>query len=778
MDPDRLTTLPGERRSSQPGARKPVGSPSSAQDLSPPLSSPGYYESDFPSPEFVFSGKGSPAYFSSTDPQFVEARQGVPLDAWQSSPQMRDGRFQSRHESQTALLSDLPPENTLNIDPGYGYSAPGGGYPRPRSRITGWFHRNWDQAWNMYGFFIAGILFATGHHLFYYSLNGKEARDQLRMLRYGTALAFLAKACFAATVIFAFRQRAWMTVRHKILTLEAVDSLFAAADDLTALLNWEMWKNAKTAICLAIYIWSTPLVVILTSDTLAVTPITRREDAMCPSIHTLNFTHEETKGYWRDPIKVDGLFELSVSIWNTTSRTPNLKPHDPSSFDYWTDTSQQFSEVAWMSAYGQQAIMRKNAATEICGTGWNCSFVIDFVGPGYKCQELASGVDSTVKKLGDAKAPFNTSILLPYGNYSYIAMAGRGDYATPQIDCGSGGVPKQLPPYPEKLGAFRTEPILWIGYAAVENPTAPQPENNTAEGWYDAYTPTIFGCEHYETKYSVQFNYTGGLPSHIIRERKFMSKVIDTRYIGDLDLYDGTLDNTTAIPESNYVYPTDIRRYRRTAAYHSLGNQMRYFINGTISMPNYVSETKATQTKLIDRHNYLPISNFREEVQGFYEEIILSLLSDPQFIAVSWANDPGQYTGIELGGKETNYPCIRERTTNCYVYHKAQLWSVYVVAILIALGGLVSGAVAARGEGVTRNTRFSSMVAATRGQGGLDQVRWDDHPQVGNVRVGYGLVPGKTDERVYGFGLEGQVRQNANNLGTRATWSRAIKVSL
>ncbi|CAM1510688.1 Fc.00g010230.m01.CDS01 [Cosmosporella sp. VM-42] len=756
MDPNRRTTLSGEWRPSQIAVRKPVGSPSasSAKTLSPPQESPGYFESDFPSPEFVFSGRGSPAYFSPTDAQFVGARQGVPLDSWRPSPQMQDRQFlgaHGKHESQTALLGNLPAENTFNIQPGYGYPPNDGGYPPPRPNIADWYAKNWNQAWNMYFFFISGVLFAAGHHIFYRSLHGKEANDQLRMLRYGTALAFLAKACFAATVIFAFRQRAWMTVRHKILPLEAVDSLFAAADDLTALLNWQVLRNAKTAICLAVYIWATPLVVILTSETLAVTPLTRREDTMCPSIRTLNFTHEETKDY-RDPITVADLFELSVSLWNTTATTPRVDTKNPNSFDYWTDTSQQYIEVAWKSAFLQQALMRKHAAKEICGVGWNCSYVIQFVGPGYNCTELASGVNGTVKKLGDAEPPFDTSVLLPYGNYSYIAMADQGEYAAQQVDSGDGGRPKQGPPYPEKLGVFRTEPIVWIGYAAVENNTKHQPENNTVDGWYEAYTPTIFACEHYETNYTFRVNYTNGLQTHTVLDRLFMDKVIDTRYIPDeLDLQDGTWDNTTAVPESNYIYPRDLHKYRKTGAYHSMGKQMRAFMNGTIVMPGYVSKTLALQTRLIDRHNYLPVANIQKEVQNFYEEMILSLLSDPQFIAVSWAHDPSQYTGITVGGEETNFACTRERTTNCYFYHEAQLWVVYVAAILIAICGLVSGVLATRGEGVVRNTRFSSFAAATRGQGGLEQVQWNDDPNVGNLRVGYGLVPGLAGERIYGY---------------------------
>ncbi|KAK7423562.1 hypothetical protein QQX98_001020 [Neonectria punicea] len=625
-------------------------------------------------------------------------------------------------------------------------------------RFVEWWLSFWSQAWSMCCFLVAGILFAAGHHIFYEDLNGKEAENQPRMLRYGTALAFLAKANLVTAVILAFRQRAWMMVRRKILSLAAVDSLFAAAEDLSALFNWEAIKSAKLAMCLAVYIWATPLIVILTSETLSVTPQTKREHTHCPSVRTLNFTHEELND-WRKPISIENLYGLSLSLWNTTAEG-EPDPSNPNSFDYWTASSQQSRQVALRTAYLQQAIMRKDAPEQICSVGWNCSLTIQFTGPGYKCDEVASGVRSEVKQLGNAMAPFSTSDLLPFGNYSYLAVTDLGEYAAQQIDSGHGGRPKQEPPYPKNLGAFRTEPIIWIGYADVDDRSKRQPQNRSVKGWYDAYTPTIFGCEHYETKYSVEFNYTGGIQAHKVKKREFLKKVVDTRYIpGQLDMDDGTWDNTTAMPESNFVYPQDIANYRRIGAYHSLGKLMRTILNGTIAMPYSISETMVTETRLIERVNYLPVKNFRKEIEEFYEEILLSLLSNPQFLAVSWASDPSKPSGVAVGGSETKYPCTRERTTNTFVYHRLELWSVYSIAILMATAGVVSGLFAVREEGVFRDNRFSSIVAATRGQS-LNKVQWGAARDTKSLKVGFGMVPGYSGEKTPGFGLEGDVSQD------------------
>ncbi|KAF4885999.1 hypothetical protein CGCF415_v015270 [Colletotrichum fructicola] len=670
---------------------------------------------------------------------------------------------QVRIDSHSALLSSPPYQPPPGRPESYAYHPPG---------HIAVYQKWWHPSWNMYFFLFAGIAFAMGHHFFYKHLDGSEATNQLRMLRYGAALSFLSKASLASAVILAFRQRVWMTVRRKMLTLAAVDSLFAAAEDMTAIFNFEVFKQARVAMILALYIWCTPLVVILTSDTLGVQPKTTTEETTCSNIRTLNFTQEEVND-WRAGTKINDLYGLSVTIWNTTSQ--NLT--DPNFFDYWAGPSLQWDEVAFSAAFQKKPIGRLETSDEVCGVGFNCSFSIKFNGPGYKCTELASGVNSQVQDLRNAKWPseyFNFSSLAPTGNYTYYAHASEGEYANPQInDTSEGGLPKMKPPFPPHLGVLRTEPVLWFGYAYVDNTVKTQPNNSGDPGWNAAYTPKAFGCEHYETEYNVSFSYRNQIQSTTVNSRKFLRPVIDTVVDRGKDANDGTEDNTTAIPESNYIKPTDLYRYRRAMAYHSMGAKLRYFVNGTINQPWFNANTKAVQTKLIDHHNYLGVSNLMEQVQSLYEDIIISLFSNPRFISVVWADDTTQRTGTRtepkgLTSQEQKYPCTRERTDMRYDYHQGQLWAVYSVAIFLAIIGVAFGVAAVLEEGLVRNTRFSSIVAATRGPG-LEKLPWgntvpgSDHRPVAGARVGYGLVP--TDPHAggstYGFGLEGDVKQRS-----------------
>ncbi|SPO04745.1 uncharacterized protein DNG_07430 [Cephalotrichum gorgonifer] len=775
-----------------PIARKPVGSsptsprsprsPSSSQARSPPTGHDPWGE--FVSSSFGISRPG-PYHAKSIEspaaqrPTTAHGRSLSDPDPSYASPPLMDSTTELLPSPASGSLASPPP-------PGYyppGYQpvgsrtppAPTSSPPPPDSppRNPSFIFRYWLPHYSMYFFLIVGVLFAVGHHLFYTNLHGKDATNQIRLLRYGAALSFLCKASLAAAAVTAFRQRVWMTVRRKVLTLAAVDSLFAATEDIFALMNLELFRQAKLAILLAVYVWCTPLVVIFASDTLAVEPTTLVQRYDCPSIRSLNFEHEGTND-WRNGRLIEGLYELSLSLWNNTSKDVD----DPDFFDYYAGPSLPGELVATLASYLKMPIARENASAEICSPGWNCTFTVDFVAPGYKCTELASGVGSRVRNLGDAEPPFDTDILAPTGNVTYIANAFEGEYAAPQVPSLDGGIPRMSPPYPPHLGALRTEPIIWVGYAAVDDPSKPQPGGPDEPGWDEAFTPKIFGCEHYETRYEVDFTYNSSQQHTHVRKREYLRPVIDTTFVRGRLSNDGTLDNTTAVPESNYVLPTgDLARYRTVAAYHSLGMHLRNFLEGTISEPKKIVHGRITQTRLVDPHSYLGVRDLHKALPTLYEDMLLSMLSNPQFLAVVWAADPGQVTGRAKGGAETEFACTRHRTSNTYRYHAADLWAVYSVAIVLCLMAVGYGAYAVAEEGVTRTTRFSSIAAATRGPA-LEKIPWEeagegapgglqpvDRDAAWKVKVGYGVVVSKGSN---GFGVEGDVVQG--NGGGRRRW--------
>lgn len=555
-----------------------------------------------------------------------------------------------------------------------------------------------------------------------------------------------------------------------------------------------------------------PFVVILSANTLLVEPRTLVEVTTCPGVRTLNFTFEE-ENEWRVPTRIDGVYEIPVSVWNTT-KPPDEDP--PFWFDYYTGPSPALQQTATLGAFLGGVAPRKNASLEVCGSGWNCTFDIHFVAPGYKCTELGSGLDASVSNLtqesGSIASPIGMDLLLPNGLYVYYAVTDRGEYSPVQLrNVTTGGIPKTGPPFPKDFGAFRTEPIIWVGYTVIANPDEPMPTGPSDEKWNSSFIPKIFACENYETAYTARFNYTDTTQATYITNRTFLAPVINTTFLPGVDAaHDGTDDNTTAKPHSNYIYPwDDVGRYRRVAAYHSLGSIVRSFLGGTVkvdeNLVGAIANTAATPTKLLDQqHNFFARPNLQELVQSFYEDIILSLFSNPQFVDIVWAARPSEQSGTLVGaGKGTAdpeaylYPCVKSRTAIQYNYHARDLWIVYSIAISLALAAVATGAYASWGNGRTlRDTRFSTIVAATRGPS-LDKVAWEDRDRpsssagvvgVKDMRIGYGFIPrngvelvglgvsnggedprNRPGETRYGFGLEGEVQQ-AGYRGSMYRW--------
>jgi hypothetical protein len=118
------------------------------------------------------------------------------------------------------------------------------------------WHIHWITPALIIVMFVAGVLGAMGHHVFYARLDGQPADNQLRMVRYGTALAFFVKSTLVGCVIMCYRQRIWHTFRTKAMTIMGIDGLFTATEDPSQFFyNWEMISNGKLATLMAVCSW-------------------------------------------------------------------------------------------------------------------------------------------------------------------------------------------------------------------------------------------------------------------------------------------------------------------------------------------------------------------------------------------------------------------------------------------------------------------------------------------------------------------------------------------
>ena len=254
--------------------------------------------------------------------------------------------------------------------------------------------------------------------------------------------------------------------------------------------------------------------------------------------------------------------------------------------------------------------IRQGARQEACGGSYNCTYEQSFTGPSYQCEEVASNFDDT-EGSNNSDAPFNMSILAPQGSYVYYAEVDKGAYPRPQAaedrrrGRGAGRPTKEL---------------------ATDDPLA--------INWTHRYDSHIIRCIHMEARYTVKWEFTEPSFKSTI-ELKHQAPVVDTDFPRGVD---GKIDYTTMPrPTDNYISPRhNVGVYKKIAAYHAIGDMFREFLRGHVDItapkpgPYYAQvHSNVTMTRLVQK-NSEPKNNLTAEIEAFYSDMVVSLLSVPE----------------------------------------------------------------------------------------------------------------------------------------------------
>lgn len=399
---------------------------------------------------------------------------------------------------------------------------------------------------------------------------------------------------------------------------------------------------------------------------------------ICPAVATLNLTREAVFNY-RDEQQSNSRGN-SLIYYNTT----DPRGSKPGYFDYYDQPSKIARRLAFSSAYLKKAQPREKAATEFCGTGWNCTFPINFIAPGYKCDDVSDSV------LPDA--PFGIEQIAPQGDFIYHAEVDQGEYTRPQAPT-TDGVPD--PGYPASLGVFESEPVLWIGYA--ENMSTKYPEDSQyAQKWVWVHEPKMFKCVMHHTNYTFEMRYRP-TQNTTLKQRDFLYPVVDTTLEAN-----AKNDGYIASPASAYISPQDnATTYKLTAVYHSMGAMLRSFLRGDIEKTSntfIITRSDISETRLMDGRTSYPQPDLMSAVQALFEDMLLTLLSEPTLVAA-------ETQAVE---------CLKSRTTIVFVYLPQSLWIGYAFAVAITFASILIGSWAIHQNGVASDTLFSRILVTTR----------------------------------------------------------------
>lgn len=549
---------------------------------------------------------------------------------------------------------------------------------------------------------LMGIVFALLQHFLYRWLHHKSIVDEdkkFRYVLYGRALAYCAKVAFGGCIVLVYRQRIWRTFRDRALSVISIDHFFGATEDPSIFGNWEAVSSAPIVVTIAMVIWLIPLATIIFSPGALTFGTYLEKESLELMVPTINFTAETDKS-WRVPTKLpDGSNKRSMMFYNTTNRDALA----PGMFDYYDQPSAELARIALLLAYNNMnhPNVKLRARQDACGGSYNCTYEHAFIAPGYQCTEVANGINDTgrLKELG---APFDMSILVPMGSEIYHANVDLGAYSRPQnavFKKGPGGYP--VGPISDDLGVFKSEPVLWIGWSYNTSEVLAEDDPLTTT-WTHRYQPQIIRCVHMEMEYKVKWNYTEPAFKSTV-SRRYIKPIVET----NITIFDNGTQNFSIEPQpvENHVSPrTDIFKYKRTAAYHALGERLRAFLSGHVDLepsvpgPSYATVySDITKTRLVNKSSE-PKPNLSEEIEKFYADMVLSLLSAPEMLVAS----------------REKVMVNRSRYQSSFVYVPKRLWQCYAPVIFITLLILAYGGLTIWQDGVTFSTGFSRVLVTTR----------------------------------------------------------------
>lgn len=122
--------------------------------------------------------------------------------------------------------------------------------------------------------FLAGLLFAIGHHLFFASLAGslldENVFNQQHNLAIGSAFAFLVRAALVISIGATYYQVLWRTLLGSGLQLQTVDALAGLLESLINLASWQVWSTGPLLVFIAAIAWLIPFATIVPPATLTV----------------------------------------------------------------------------------------------------------------------------------------------------------------------------------------------------------------------------------------------------------------------------------------------------------------------------------------------------------------------------------------------------------------------------------------------------------------------------------------------------------------------------
>ncbi|KAL3419653.1 hypothetical protein PVAG01_08151 [Phlyctema vagabunda] len=566
----------------------------------------------------------------------------------------------------------VSPEQNLNT----GASGPFLTKPSEPSRAAAW-GINWlHEPVQMILLFIAGVLLAVGHHLFYADLDGQAVStatfSQSSVKQVGQAFVFLTLWCIKGSITEAYNQYIWTIFRRRFLALNVIDRLIALPTKASSFLSLRLFSDAYFAALLAVVAWCTFLAGLTPAATLSVQPKSQAS-TVDGSIPFPNY------------------FDPNLSWW--TGRFPigsdSVTP------------SPRLQTIALETAFSS---LVTPPATQYV----NSSFEVHFYGPSVQCNDSSPAQNLAFRDLMDG---FSSSGL-------YVKSTAEPDGGAQTFDG------ERMLVYSAFSPTIGDNNILSVGGPALLN-NWDAPLLSLDDDGYSAQQLWILTadgnmvCSLVNASFTVGYNYTDGVG------------VVSHQSIKVLPAADGS--NSTAI-ETGAIALTDRTRMPYFAAFAAFASNLfgnitlnnngqncppdcgEGGLNGaSISIDQATSHILATALAACPEisknwwsQKYNFTSDFPNDASLCRNQTLRRAIEDlANNVTISTLSNPGLMSN-------TTATIAYSTIENVYEYDTQSLWISYGILIGAGVIAVVIGVLSLISNGVYHNASFSAILATTR----------------------------------------------------------------
>ncbi|KIH91229.1 hypothetical protein SPBR_01394 [Sporothrix brasiliensis 5110] len=635
----------------------------------------------------------------------------------------------------------------------------------PRLRI------GWRYPAAAVGLFVAGLLFAVGHDLYYLQKDGQLADappsassgsgsssgsslldkisaltqddngPQTWALRFGTALAFLNKTALSMVVASVAAQQVWYTLRRTAMTVDGIDGLFDLLNNPLALFaSRSIIVHAKVVVLVAVLAWCLPLASVVTPATLAVAarPLASELTLAVPALNLSDYllwVSSEGAG------RIEGAHFAIATLFSNVYSSAAIAGGGGSSSGS-SGGSSGGSAGGTTSTDGAV-----NGIVQVAAPFPNSSYDQTLYGPSYKCMSLAEALAQD----GGAGVPATWRIDNPKGSandtFATFEDVFYGELGLPNPNNASANASDAATALAESLVYVAAAPsYLYNMILIAATGVNPLWDNSSASSTStSAFASNNIVCQLYNTSYDVTLDFSDGVQTVVPRRVELLEPQEWTDTCGSvsaLHLYDNLNYTANTSAYGNCTQATPAFYVTHLLFSYLLGATLSVAADGAFSIQQAGTPRGSTSLAATLPLLQSPLINcadiYNSSLLRMADVIFDSPANNVSAVRPSRCRNGTLAAAIEDLSRNFTYsllafdgyttpqpPTMRARVTYTethlfFVYSRATLWAAYAAALgATLLAMLLVGVRALRHNGVVSTLSFSSTLLTTRS----DQLR-------------------------------------------------------